>query len=272
MRAFADALDAVPMALAENSGLSPIETLAAIKSRQVRERNSRLGVDCMGTGSNGTSLISSYLFSFPFSFSVNALEPRLPTVSSYSYGISSAVPSAAMYMLPRTGSKKCHPDPSHPVDQPCITEGFRARRWRVICTPRNSIGAAYGRPTGRRAAGAIPVAAHKSKPLTKGPHRLHACGFIGLFRRATQRPPRLRGRVCVCMCRPALAIVCGALAARLTGDTQMCFTGTSYHDFDSPTLHPLFYRRCCFLLRRGLDRALTCWWLQICASTLLSTH
>jgi hypothetical protein len=53
MRAFADALDAIPMALAENSGLSSIETLAAIKSRQVKEKNSRLGVDCMQTGSNG---------------------------------------------------------------------------------------------------------------------------------------------------------------------------------------------------------------------------
>ncbi|MCJ1425898.1 T-complex protein 1 subunit epsilon [Sticta canariensis] len=52
MRAFADALDAVPMALAENSGLSPIETLASIKSRQVKEKNARLGVDCMQTGSN----------------------------------------------------------------------------------------------------------------------------------------------------------------------------------------------------------------------------
>lgn len=53
MRAFADALDSVPMALAENSGLSPIETLASIKSRQVKEKNSRLGVDCMQTGTNG---------------------------------------------------------------------------------------------------------------------------------------------------------------------------------------------------------------------------
>ncbi|KAF2452814.1 chaperonin containing TCP1 [Lineolata rhizophorae] len=52
MRAFADALDSVPMALAENSGYSPIETLAAVKSRQVKEKNSQLGVDCMGTGSN----------------------------------------------------------------------------------------------------------------------------------------------------------------------------------------------------------------------------
>ena len=59
MRAFADALDSVPMALAENSGLSPIETLASIKSRQVNEGNSRLGVDCMQTGSNGELLVLS---------------------------------------------------------------------------------------------------------------------------------------------------------------------------------------------------------------------
>ncbi|RVX75634.1 T-complex protein 1 subunit epsilon [Exophiala mesophila] len=52
MRAFADALDAIPMTLAENSGLSPIETLAEIKSRHIKEKNSRLGVDCMGTGTN----------------------------------------------------------------------------------------------------------------------------------------------------------------------------------------------------------------------------
>jgi T-complex protein 1 subunit epsilon len=53
MEAFSEALDAIPMALAENSGLSPIETLAAIKSRQVTEKNTNLGVDCMQTGSNG---------------------------------------------------------------------------------------------------------------------------------------------------------------------------------------------------------------------------
>ncbi|KKZ68604.1 T-complex protein 1 subunit epsilon [[Emmonsia] crescens] len=52
MRAFAEALDSIPMALAENSGLSPIETLAAIKSRQLKENNSCLGVDCMNSGSN----------------------------------------------------------------------------------------------------------------------------------------------------------------------------------------------------------------------------
>src|SRR5271156_4900933 len=58
MRAFADALDAIPMALAENSGLPPIATLASIKSRQVKEKKSRLGVDCMQTGSNGESFTS----------------------------------------------------------------------------------------------------------------------------------------------------------------------------------------------------------------------
>lgn len=55
MRAFANALDIVPMALAENSGLSPIETLASVKSRQVKEKNSRLGIDCLQLGNNGMS-------------------------------------------------------------------------------------------------------------------------------------------------------------------------------------------------------------------------
>lgn len=53
MRAFAQALDAIPLALAENSGLSPIDTLADVKSRQVTENNARLGIDCMGKGDNG---------------------------------------------------------------------------------------------------------------------------------------------------------------------------------------------------------------------------
>lgn len=52
MRAFAAALDAVPLALAANSGLAPIETLANVKALQVKEANSRLGVDCNGAGTN----------------------------------------------------------------------------------------------------------------------------------------------------------------------------------------------------------------------------
>ncbi|CAG4963579.1 unnamed protein product [Colias eurytheme] len=51
-RAFADALEAIPMALAENSGLSPIDTLSHVKARQAAENNSNLGVDCMGLDSN----------------------------------------------------------------------------------------------------------------------------------------------------------------------------------------------------------------------------
>lgn len=51
-RAFSSALDTVPMALAENSGLNPIEVLAQLKSRQVIENNSRLGVDALGSGNN----------------------------------------------------------------------------------------------------------------------------------------------------------------------------------------------------------------------------
>ena len=54
MRAFAEALESIPMALAENSGQPPIQTLADIKSRQIVEKNSQLGIDCMNTGTNGT--------------------------------------------------------------------------------------------------------------------------------------------------------------------------------------------------------------------------
>ncbi|XP_026316301.1 T-complex protein 1 subunit epsilon [Hyposmocoma kahamanoa] len=50
--AFADALEAVPLALAENSGLSPIDTLSDVKARQVADKNPNLGIDCMGKGSN----------------------------------------------------------------------------------------------------------------------------------------------------------------------------------------------------------------------------
>lgn len=52
MRAFSAALDAIPLALAENSGLSPIETLADVKSRQAKEGNWKLGVDCNMKGTN----------------------------------------------------------------------------------------------------------------------------------------------------------------------------------------------------------------------------
>lgn len=51
-RAFAQALDTIPMTLAENSGLDPIETLTLLKSKQIKENLSVIGVDCLGKGSN----------------------------------------------------------------------------------------------------------------------------------------------------------------------------------------------------------------------------
>jgi len=52
VRAFADALDAIPIALSDNSGLSSIETITSLKSRQQKENNPRLGVDCLLKGTN----------------------------------------------------------------------------------------------------------------------------------------------------------------------------------------------------------------------------
>jgi T-complex protein 1 subunit epsilon len=51
-RGFAEALEAIPMALAENSGLASIQTLTEVKAKQVQEKNTKLGVDCMGRGTS----------------------------------------------------------------------------------------------------------------------------------------------------------------------------------------------------------------------------
>jgi|UniRef100_A0A7S4LI72 T-complex protein 1 subunit epsilon len=50
VRAFGDALEAVPIALAENSGLNAIEALTSTKAAQNNTGNPRLGIDCMDTG------------------------------------------------------------------------------------------------------------------------------------------------------------------------------------------------------------------------------
>jgi len=52
IRAFADALDDIPMALAENAGLSPIEMLSKVKAAQVTSGNNCLGIDCNQVGTN----------------------------------------------------------------------------------------------------------------------------------------------------------------------------------------------------------------------------
>ena len=62
MRAFADALESIPMALAENSGLNPIKTLADVKSQQVTEENTALGIDCLQKGTNGMCVFGYHLF------------------------------------------------------------------------------------------------------------------------------------------------------------------------------------------------------------------
>lgn len=49
-RAYANALESTPIALAENSGLSPIKTLAEVRKAQIDQENPHLGVDCLQTG------------------------------------------------------------------------------------------------------------------------------------------------------------------------------------------------------------------------------
>ena len=52
VKGFATALEVIPLALAENSGFSPIDYVGNLKAKQVVEKNPNLGVDCMREGSN----------------------------------------------------------------------------------------------------------------------------------------------------------------------------------------------------------------------------
>ncbi|KJH48188.1 hypothetical protein DICVIV_05706 [Dictyocaulus viviparus] len=51
-RAFADALEAIPTALAENSGLAPIDSLTDLKAKQIQMGIPYLGIDAMFNGTN----------------------------------------------------------------------------------------------------------------------------------------------------------------------------------------------------------------------------
>ncbi|XP_065216712.1 T-complex protein 1 subunit epsilon-like [Planococcus citri] len=51
-RAFADALESIPITLAENCGYSPIHLVTETKSRQILEENPFLGIDCMQEGTS----------------------------------------------------------------------------------------------------------------------------------------------------------------------------------------------------------------------------
>eukprot|EP01091_Cochliopodium_minus_P000457 TRINITY_DN10425_c0_g1_i1.p1 TRINITY_DN10425_c0_g1~~TRINITY_DN10425_c0_g1_i1.p1 ORF type:complete len:539 (-),score=161.88 TRINITY_DN10425_c0_g1_i1:71-1687(-) len=52
LRAFSDALDSIPLALAQNSGLAPIENVSEVKAEQIKSGNPHLGIDCMLKGTN----------------------------------------------------------------------------------------------------------------------------------------------------------------------------------------------------------------------------
>ncbi|RZC34742.1 T-complex protein 1 subunit epsilon [Asbolus verrucosus] len=49
-RGFAEALESIPLALAENCGLSAIHALGEVKAKQALSGDSALGIDCMATG------------------------------------------------------------------------------------------------------------------------------------------------------------------------------------------------------------------------------
>jgi T-complex protein 1 subunit epsilon len=52
MRAFADALEGVPQALAANSGFAPIQTVEDVKIQQIKTGKTSLGIDALFTGTN----------------------------------------------------------------------------------------------------------------------------------------------------------------------------------------------------------------------------
>eukprot|EP00954_Amorphochlora_amoebiformis_P005704 449836-Amorphochlora_amoeboformis.AAC.1 len=50
VRSFADALEQIPITLAENSGLPPIPALASVRKAQIEQQCHHLGVDCLQKG------------------------------------------------------------------------------------------------------------------------------------------------------------------------------------------------------------------------------
>lgn len=60
VRAFAEALEEIPMTLAENSGYSPIEYVSKLREEQVKEGNPFLGVDAMHKGETNMAVQGIY--------------------------------------------------------------------------------------------------------------------------------------------------------------------------------------------------------------------
>merc|ERR1712176_709170 len=56
IRAFANALEDIPMALAENCGLSPMDEVATLKSQQVQEKSDVLGLDVANGGGGAADM------------------------------------------------------------------------------------------------------------------------------------------------------------------------------------------------------------------------
>ena len=52
VNAFADALEQIPMALAENTGLNALKVLTQAKLAQTENKTAYYGIDCMSIGSN----------------------------------------------------------------------------------------------------------------------------------------------------------------------------------------------------------------------------
>lgn len=52
LKAFSDAIDTIPLSLAENSGFNPIDYVQQLKNKQIKEGNSKIGVDCLLKGTN----------------------------------------------------------------------------------------------------------------------------------------------------------------------------------------------------------------------------
>lgn len=50
MTAFADALEAIPLALAENSGFAPVQSLSELRAAQIKQNNPYLGIDAKQKG------------------------------------------------------------------------------------------------------------------------------------------------------------------------------------------------------------------------------
>lgn len=60
IRGFSEALETIPLALAENSGMNPIRTLTEARSRQIADKSPAFGVDCLNATVSDMSAIEVY--------------------------------------------------------------------------------------------------------------------------------------------------------------------------------------------------------------------